>query len=187
MRWMRAGVSMLLAAGVLSISAAAQTPTIASDLLKDWQAQKETMLKIADAMPADKFAYRSTPAQRSYAEQILHVAGANVELLQMLNAKTAPPFQVVPRDMATFGLTMTDKPAVLKALGDSFDYGEAVLKEVGPAGMSEVVQGPPWIGAATRARLVWYTMGHTQDIYGQMAVYLRLNGIVPPASRRGGI
>jgi uncharacterized damage-inducible protein DinB len=81
---------------------------------------------------------------------------------------------------------MTEKAAVLKALGDSFDYGEAVIKEFSNA-MTEVVQGPPWIGQATRAKMVWYTMGHTQDIYGQMAVYLRLNGIVPPASRRGGI
>lgn len=169
--------------------ATAQTPSIASDLLKDWQAQKETMMKIADAMPAEKFGYKSTPPQRSYGEQILHVAGANVELLKFLGAKTPTPFPVPPilTDMVTFGLKMTGKPEILKALSDSFDYGEAVLKELGPAGMTEVVKGPPWIGDATRAKLVWYTMGHTQDIYGQMAVYLRLNGLVPPASRRGGI
>ena len=35
--------------------------------------------------------------------------------------------------------------------------------------------------------MVYYTMGHALDIYGQMVVYLRLNGIVPPASRRGGV
>jgi len=176
-----------LTALTLSTRASAQTPTIAGELLKDWQAQKETMMKIADAMPADKFSYKSTPAQRTYAEQILHVAGANVELLQLLGAKTKLPFEVVPTDMATFGLKMTDKAAVMKALSDSYDYGEAVLKELGPGAMTETVQGPRWIGQATRAKMVWYTMGHTQDIYGQMAVYLRLNGIVPPASRRGGI
>jgi DinB family protein len=169
------------------VKSSAQTPTIAGELLKDWQAQKETMMKIADAMPAEKFGYKSTPAQRTYAEQILHVAGANVELLQLLGAKTKLPFEVAPTDMATFGLKMTDKAAVMKALSDSYDYGEAVLKELGPAAMTETVQGPRWIGQATRAKMVWYTMGHTQDIYGQMAVYLRLNGIVPPASRRGGI
>ena len=180
---------VVLAAAVLAfpVRASAQTPTIPAELLKDWQSQKETMMKIADAMPADKFGYKSTPAQRSYGEQILHVAGANVELMGMLGAKTKAPFEVSPRDMATFGLKMTDKAAILKALSDSFDYGEAVIKDLGPAALSEVVGGPPWIGQATRAKLVWYTMGHTQDIYGQMAVYLRLNGIVPPASRRGGI
>jgi len=179
----------LITATVLAFppTVSAQTPTIPSELLKDWQAQKETMMKIADAMPAEKFGYKSTPAQRSYGEQILHVAGANVELLQMLGAKARLPFDVVATDMATFGLKMTDKAAVLKALSDSFDYGEAVMKELGPSSMTEVVQGPRWIGQATRAKMIWYTMGHTQDIYGQMAVYLRLNGIVPPASRRGGI
>jgi uncharacterized damage-inducible protein DinB len=180
-------VLLTAAALVFPLRATAQTPTIASDLLKDWRAQKETMLKIADAMPAEKFGYKSTPAQRSFGEQILHVAGANVELLTFLGARTTTPFPVVPTEMATFGLKMTDKAQILKALGDSFDYGEAVLKELGPAAMTDVVKGPPWIGTATRAKLVWYTMGHTQDIYGQMAVYLRLNGIVPPASRRGGI
>jgi uncharacterized damage-inducible protein DinB len=175
------------AALVFPLSASAQTPTIAGELLKDWQGQKETMMKIADAMPPEKFGYKSTPAQRSYAEQILHVAGANVMLMGVLKAKATPPFEVSLRDMATFGLKMTDKAAVLKALSDSFDYGEAVMKELGPAAITDLVQGPPWIGQATRAKMVWYTMGHTQDIYGQMAVYLRLNGIVPPASRRGGI
>jgi len=46
------------------------------------------------------------------------------------------------------------------------------------------VQGPRFIGTATRARLVWVTIGHAWDEYGAMTVYLRLNGIVPPASRR---
>jgi len=49
------------------------------------------------------------------------------------------------------------------------------------------ITGPRWIGQATRAKMVYYTLGHTQDIYGQMVVYLRLNGITPPASQRGGV
>jgi hypothetical protein len=39
------------------------------------------------------------------------------------------------------------------------------------------------LGPSTRARLFWFLLGHSMDIYGQMVVYLRLNGIVPPASR----
>ena len=80
---MKSILIVLLAATATALPqlATAQTPSIASDLLKDWQAQKETMMKIADAMPAEKFGYKSTQPQRSYGEQILHVAGANVELL----------------------------------------------------------------------------------------------------------
>ena len=44
--------------------------------------------------------------------------------------------------------------------------------------------GPRFLGQATRARVAYFTIAHSQDIYGQMAVYLRLNGHVPPASQR---
>jgi uncharacterized damage-inducible protein DinB len=41
-----------------------------------------------------------------------------------------------------------------------------------------------FMGPSTKARVVYYVIGHTWDIYGQMAVYLRLNGMTPPASQR---
>lgn len=52
--------------------------SIRDGALQDWIALKDTMMKIADAMPEDKFAYRATPAERTWGEQILHVAEANV-------------------------------------------------------------------------------------------------------------
>jgi len=163
----------------------AQTTTLSADITKDWKAQKETMMRIAEAMPEEKFGYKSTPPQRSWGEQILHVAGGNIFLMKFLNGKTQAP-AVNTADMATFGLKASSKAEYLKALGDSFDYGEAVLKEFSSdAALMETVTGPPWMGASTRARMVYDAIAHCQDIYGQMAVYLRLNGIVPPASRRG--
>ena len=162
---------MLLA----TLRPAAQSITIQSDILKDWTNMKETMTKIADAMPEDKFGYKPTPAQRSFGEQILHVAEANVGLMKTLGGKTAAP---------TIDKTATSKAAIVKALADSYDYGTAVIKEQTDQSMAEAVQGPSFIGTATRARLVWVTIGHAWDEYGAMTVYLRLNGIVPPASRR---
>ena len=164
----------------------AQGVTVASDLLKDWRAQKKTMMRIADAMPEDKFGFRATPPQRSYGEQILHVAGANIMLMKFLGARApAPP--VNDSDLTVFGLKVTSKAQVLKALSDSYDYGEAALKEVTDPTMAQTIKGPRWMGEVTRAKMVYYTLGHAQDIYGQMAVYLRLNGIIPPASRRSGV
>ena len=167
-------------------TASAQNVTLSSDFLKEWRSQKDMMMKIADAMPADKFGYKSTPAQRTYGEQILHVAGANILLMRFLGGQTTSP-AISQTDQVTFGLKGDTKAETLKQLSESFDYGEAVLKEFDDAAMTQAVAGPPWIGRATRARLAAYVMGHTQDIYGQMVVYLRLNGIVPPASRRGGV
>ena len=165
---------------------AAQRVTLSTDLMKDWRSQHETMMKIADAMPDDRFSFKATPPQRSYGEQILHVAGANIMLMKFLGGKTpAPP--ITDTDLSTFGLKATSKADILQALKRSYDFGDAVLREFSDETLGQTVKGPPWIGEATRAKMVYYTMGHALDIYGQMAVYLRLNGIVPPASRRGGV
>ncbi len=153
---------------------AAQAPSIQAELLKDLTNQKDQMAKIADAMPEDKFGFKSTPAQRSYGEQIMHVAGANVMLFKALGAKAAAP---------TINPKATAKAEILKALADSYDYGIASLKEQTDATMMQSVQGPAFLGASSRTRVAYFVLNHAMDIYGQMAVYLRLNGIVPPASR----
>ena len=146
------------------------------DLRADWKAQKDTIMKIADAMPEAKFGYKSTPAQRSYGEQIMHVALTNVDLLKVLAGKAAAP--------AFTAESAKTKAEILKALADSYDYGAALLDEESEATIGQSLQdSPAWLGPATRARIVWTLLAHTMDIYGQMAVYLRLNGIVPPASR----
>ena len=165
---------------------AAQRVTLSTDLIKDWKAQHETMMKIADAMPEDRFGFKATPAQRSYGEQILHVAGANIMLMKFLGSKAAAP-PITDSDLSTFGLKATSKADILLALRRSYDFGGTVLGEFSDEALGQTIKGPPWIGAATRAKMVYYTMGHALDIYGQMVVYLRLNGIVPPASRRGGV
>ena len=159
-------------------TAAAPAPNsqVLTQLRSDWQAQKDMMMKIADAMPENKFTYKSTPPQRNYGEQIMHVASSNVELLKILGGNaTAPGFTAE---------SAKTKAEILKALGDSYDYGTALLNELSEATVLEPVkESPPWLGPASHARIIWTLLAHTMDIYGQMAVYLRLNGIVPPASR----
>ena len=148
--------------------------TVLGDLLKDWERQKDTMMKIADAMPEDKFGYKSTPPQRSYGEQVMHIAVVNVDILKWIGGQTpAPSFT------AEGAKTKAD---MLKAMADSYDYGAALLKEQTDATIVQTIDGK-FLGPSTRARLFWFLLGHSMDIYGQMAVYLRLNSIVPPASR----
>jgi uncharacterized damage-inducible protein DinB len=157
-------------------AAPALNSQVLMQLRSDWQAQKDMMMKIADAMPENKFTYKSTPPQRNYGEQIMHVASSNVELLKILGGDAAAP-----------GFTAESaktKADILKALGDSYDYGTALLSELSETTVLEPVKNsPPWLGPASHARIVWTLLAHSMDIYGQMAVYLRLNGIIPPASR----
>jgi uncharacterized damage-inducible protein DinB len=165
-----AAVMLMIAA----LEAAAQTATVKGDVLKDWAGLKDTVVKLANAMPEDKYGYKSTPAQRDFGQQVLHIAQVNDMLLQLVGGKTAAP--------AVDGKA-TRKADVIKAMADSFDYGTALINEQTDQSMLETVQAR-FLGPSTRARVFYFLVGHTWDIYGQMAVYLRLNGGVPPASQR---
>jgi uncharacterized damage-inducible protein DinB len=157
-------------------SAQTQQASLQAELLKDWSALKATMHAIAAEMPAEKYTFRPTPGQQTFGERTVHVAGANVELLSMLGGKTPKP---------AIDTKATAKDAALKAMDESFDYGTALLKEQTDETLRQLVASPPqFMGPSSRARIVTFLAGHTWDIYGQMAVYLRLNGLVPPASRR---
>jgi uncharacterized damage-inducible protein DinB len=157
-----------------ALKPAAQSATVKGDVLKDWTGLKDTLVKLANAMPEDKYTYKSTPAQRDFSQQVLHIAQVNVMLLQLVGGKAAPPM---------IDGKATRKADVIKAMSDSFDYGTALINEQTDQSMIETVQAR-FLGPSTRARLFYFLVGHTWDIYGQMAVYLRLSGGVPPASQR---
>jgi uncharacterized damage-inducible protein DinB len=156
-------------------AAHAQTASLRAELLKDWTELKPVMMAIAAAMPEEKFTYKSTPAQRDYGQQIMHVATGNVLYLRFFGGKAAAP---------AFNRNATSKAEILQALAASFDFGEALLEEQSDESMLQIVQTNQFLGPSSKARVIYFLIGHTWDIYGQMAVYLRLNGIVPPRSDR---
>jgi uncharacterized damage-inducible protein DinB len=168
-------VFVAVAVALATARPAAQTASLQGDFLKDWAGQKDMLAKIAAAMPEDKYGFKATPAQRSFGEHVLHIAQINMMLLQTFGSKAAAP---------QIDMKATSKAATMKAMADSFDYGTAILKEQTDQTMAGTIQGPPWMGPSTRARMIAFLIGHTQDTYGQMVVYLRLNGLVPPASQR---
>ncbi len=171
-------ISVFTSALILAAAPAAlaQKADLKAEALKDWADNKALMVKISNEMPEDKFGFKSTPPQRNYGEQILHVAQANVGLLRALGGKAAAP---------TINVKATSKAEIIKALEDSYDYGTAVINEQTADAMLEQVKVPPFLGGmSSRTRLVYTVIGHAWDTYGQMVVYLRLNGHVPPASQR---
>ena len=177
-RTSRTFVVAATAAAAVVVSSArpfAQTGTLKADFLAEWAGQKATLVKIAEAMPENKFSFKPTPAQRDFGGHVMHIAQINVMVLKTLGGKAAAP---AINDKAT------SKADTIKAMSDSFDYGTALLNEQTDQTMAASIQGPPWMGPSTRARIYAFLIGHTQDTYGQMVVYLRLNGLVPPASQR---
>jgi uncharacterized damage-inducible protein DinB len=168
------------ALGFLSLSASGQAQTknvsLQAELLKDWTGLKKTMHEIAAEMPADKYSFRPTPAEQTFGERTVHVATTNIYFLGVLGGTATKP---------TIDPKATSKDAALKALDDSFDYGASILKQQTDQALLQSVASPPkFMGPSSRARIIAFLAGHTWDIYGQLAVYLRLNGLVPPASQK---
>lgn len=165
----------VMAVLVLSSAASARAQaTIHGDLVKDWAGQKDLLVKMASAMPEEKFGFKPTPAQRSYGEHVLHIAQVNAMLAGALGGKAKAP---------AINMKATSKADVIKAMSDAFDYGTAVINEFNNTTIQQTIEAP-FMGPSTRARIMFFLIGHTQDTYGQMAVYMRLNGVTPPASAR---
>lgn len=180
---------------LLSSLAVAQTPgragqqtpafmgpcsTLACEIEYDWSRNNAMINGLADAMPQDKFNFKPTPAQQSFGERVLHVAQVNLMILQALGAKTPAP---AVDDKAT------SKSASMAALQTVGQYGVAVIREFGDKGLQTRIDSPGpmafFMGPQlTRQRALYFLMTHSQDTYGQLVVYLRLNGITPPLSRQ---
>ena len=153
----------------------AQAASLQQEMLKDWLRMKDTMMMLANEMPEEKYSFKATPAERDFGQQVLHVAGGNVINLKFLGGKATPP---------AFNRQAKSKAEIMKALADSFDYGAALIEEQTDQSLLETVETNRVLGPSSRARVIYSVLGHCWDIYGQMVVYLRLNGGVPPASQK---
>lgn len=146
----------------------------------DWSRNNVMLYGLANSMPEEKFGYKPTPAQQTFGERVLHVAQVNLMLLQALGAKTPMP---------VIDMNAISKAASMAALQRVGGYGIAVIKELGEQGLLARIDSPGPVGwfmgpQVSRQRVLYFLMTHSQDTYGQLVVYARMNGITPPASRQ---
>jgi uncharacterized damage-inducible protein DinB len=137
----------------------------------------------AEAMPEDKFDFAPTNGEfkgvRTFAQQIKHVAAVNYELgAAILQEK--PPVDI--NDEAG-PASVTTKADILKYLNESFTYVHKAIATINDKNLVEPVRSPFGEGYVSRLGLATSIASHGFDHYGQMVVYLRMNGIIPPASR----
>jgi len=137
----------------------------------------------ADAMPEDKFGFAPSngefKAVRTFAQQIKHVAAVNYELgAAILQEK--PPVDI--NDEAG-PASIQSKAEIMQYLKDSFAYVHKAVATINENNLVEAVKSPFGEGKVTRLGLTTSVSWHTYDHYGQMVEYLRMNGIIPPASR----
>jgi uncharacterized damage-inducible protein DinB len=149
---------------------------LSCEIQNDWSRNNVLLYGLAGAMPEDKYGFKPVPEEQSFGERVLHAAQVNVMLLQGLGAKTPAP---------TIDPKATTKAASMAAVQKAGEYGIAVIKEFSEPQLMERVASPWFMGPmSTRQRILYFLMTHSQDTYGQLVVYLRLNGITPPASRQ---
>jgi uncharacterized damage-inducible protein DinB len=141
-------------------------------------------VSLADAMPDDKWTFAPKDGRdgafngaRTFAQQVKHVACANVAFGSEIEHK-APP-----AGCETGGPhTATSKAELMKYLRESFEYASSVLNTLTSGDALDPTEGP-YAGKSTRLGVATLAVWHASDHYGQLVVYLRMNGIVPPASR----
>jgi len=156
-----------------STSLVAQSPV--SDALRMFTTRaSRNLVGSAETMPGEKYGYKPTPAQMSFADVLVHVSGDNASMCGWI-AGTTPPEQ--PK------VTNADpKDKLVAALRGSFDYCASALAKVDDSKLADTV---PFFGRKmTRAAVMMILASDWSDHYSQLAIYLRLNGLLPPTAKQ---
>ena len=137
----------------------------------------------AEAMPEDKYDFAPTNGEfkgvRTFKQQVKHVAAVNYLVAAAILGEKPP----VDTGGEKGPDSASSKADVVKFLKDSFAYAHKAVATINESNATTEIPDPFGEGKATRAGLATVFAWHGFDHYGQMAVYLRMNGIVPPASR----
>jgi uncharacterized damage-inducible protein DinB len=146
-------------------------------LLDSWNDIGRKITAMAEDFPEDKYDFKPTPAQRSFAEQLLHAAGANYFFTNPATGKKMPPGEDPKRaDYKT-------KADIVAFVKQSFADGAAAIKAKGDKGMSDLIVDP-FANQQTRVSdMAWGLLEHDGEHYGQLVGYYRMAGLVPPESR----
>jgi uncharacterized damage-inducible protein DinB len=187
--WLLIFAVTALGQGTKSTAAAgapqAQQPTIAAIVDREISNAEKQVVDVAEAMPEDRFNF--TPESlnipgddykgvRTFAMQVKHVAASNYFIWSPLTGDKLPEGLKDgngPQSIKT-------KAEIISFLKDSFALGHKAAATLTTENMLQ----PPGSSKSTRLRLAVFGVEHAFDHYGQMVEYLRMNGIVPPASRR---
>jgi len=160
----------------LTTPAAAQDQAnpISTTLKSELQRAQRNLVAASEAMPADKYGFKPTPAQMSFGQLMLHVSGSNEFMCATIAGTTAP-------ERAKLAAT-APKDAIVARIKESFDYCTTTLAPVDDSKLGDMV---PYFGGrkTSRGGAMVGLVGDWSDHYGASAIYLRLNGILPPTAK----
>jgi uncharacterized damage-inducible protein DinB len=152
-------------------------PSPSQAVLETWNDVARKLIAMAEDFPEDKYDFKPTPAQRSFAEQLLHVSNANYFFTNLAKGEKPPAEEDPKRDQYK---TKADVVAFVKK---AYADGAAAIKAKGDKGMSDLVVNPFGHQQARISDLAYGFIEHSGEHYGQLVTYYRLSGLVPPESR----
>ena len=140
-------------------------------LKTQWDSTRTLLTGIASQVPEDKYDFKPTPEVRSFREQLTHLVGENSRFMA-LAAGEQPPVEMSKID------SLKGRDEILKALADSYEYGAKVWTTMDDKKAVEMVAG---FGGRQQMRWapILLNIVDNMDHYGNLVVYLRLNGVVP--------
>jgi uncharacterized damage-inducible protein DinB len=153
-------------------------PSSSQIVLAQWNEIGRKLIAMADDFPEDKYDFKPTPAVRSFAEQLLHVAGSMEYFTDPVQGKT-PAREMENPPHATYK-TKADVVAFVKK---EVEDGAAAIKAKGDKGMADWITDPDSKQQMHVSDLAYGIIEHSGEHYGQLVVYYRLSGLVPPESR----
>ena len=160
-----------------------QKPTFASTFDRQAKDMDDEIVPAAEAMPDDKYNFAPTQGEfkgvRTFAQQVKHIAATNYMFAAGILSEK-PPIELGGENGPD---SMTSKADIVKFLKDSLTYLHKALNSLDESNVLGEVPSPFGPKKITRLRLAIFSVSHPWDHYGQMVVYLRMNGIIPPASR----
>jgi uncharacterized damage-inducible protein DinB len=144
---------------------------------KSLDSQEQQLIGIAEAMPADKYGFAPSSGKfdgvRTFGQQLTHIAEAQYFFFAAYGVK--PPIDPKSLDK------VTGKDEIIKSLKESFAFARKATETMTAQNAFEEI--PQRDGTNTRASIAALSLAHTNDHYGQLVEYLRMNGIVPPGSK----
>jgi len=149
-------------------------PGRAQSTLESWNEVGRKLLAMAEDFPEDKYDFKPTPVQRSFAEQILHAAGVNYYFTNLARGD---------KSQVDENPKYKTKAEVVAFVKKSFADGAAAIQAKGDKGMSEIVVNPFVPEKITLDEFANEIIEHDGEHYGQLVVYYRVAGMVPPESR----
>lgn len=160
-----------------------QKPTFAMVLDRSLSNVEHEVVPAAEAMPEDKFNFAPTQGEfktvRTFAQQVKHIAAANYMLGSGILGEK-PPLDLEGENGPA---KITSKADVVQFLKDSFTYLHKAMNSIDESNVLGQVPSPFGPNKVSRLGLAVGAISHPFDHYGQMVEYLRMNNIIPPASR----